>query len=171
MPQIELRPDSELSPTVQCYLGDTAEAVVRGIGGYHPEIAQRWFDLYLPLIREDGTVPLEIKELIRLQMAHFYGCGHCQSFIVPLARERGVTPEKVEHVLAPDDPAASFSEQERAALTFTLKMTEGKGDLSNKDFEQMRQHFSDAQIVEIGFLAALIFGYARFTITGFGLVG
>lgn len=170
MARVNLVPASELTPGVQCYIGQTADGVLRGLGGHRPELAERWLALYLPLCREDGALPIELKELVRFQIAGFYGCDHCQGFIAPLAQQRGVTYDKLAGVLTPDDPEAQLTDGERVMLRFTLKMATGKGELADADFADIRQHFDEPQLVELGFLAALLIGYGRFTITGFGLV-
>lgn len=170
MARVNLVPEAELAPGVRCYIGQTADGVVRGLGGHRPELAERWLALYLPLCREDGALPIELKELVRFQIAGFYGCDHCRGFIAPLAAARGVTYDKLAFVLTPDDPAAPFDDRERAMLRFTLAMATGKGELSDADFAAARAHFDEPQLVELGFLAALLIGYGRFTITGFGLV-
>jgi alkylhydroperoxidase family enzyme len=170
MARVDLVPETQLTPGVRCYIGQTADGVLRGLGGHQPQLAERWLALYLPLCREDGALPIELKELVRFQIAGYYGCDVCRSFIAPLAAERGVTYAKLAGVLTPDDPAAQLDERERAMLRFTLKMATGKGELSAGDFSAIRQHFDEAQLVELGFLAALLIGYGRFTITGFQLV-
>jgi AhpD family alkylhydroperoxidase len=172
MARVDLIPEPQLTPGVSCYIGQTADGVLRGLGGHLPQLAERWLALYLPLCREDGALPIELKELVRFQIAGFYGCDHCRGFIAPLAAERGVTHDKLAGVLTPDDPAAAaqLDERERAMLRFTLKMATGKGELSEDDFRAIRQHFDEPQLVELGFLAALLIGYGRFTITGFQLV-
>jgi AhpD family alkylhydroperoxidase len=168
--RVNLVPEVELTPGVQCYIGQTADGVVRGLGGHLPEVAERWLGLYLPLCRQDGALPIELKELVRFQIAGYYGCDHCRGFIVPLAAERGVTYDKLAYVLTPDDPAAPLDERERAMLRFTLAMATGKGELSEADFRAVRAYFDETQLVELGFMAALLIGYGRFTITGFQLV-
>jgi AhpD family alkylhydroperoxidase len=168
--RVTLVSEDELTPGVQCYIGQTADGVLRTLGGHRPELAERWLALYLPLVREDGALPIELKELVRFQIAGLYGCDHCQGFIAPLAQERGVTYDKLAGVLTPDDPAAMLDDRERAMLRFTLKMATGTGELTDTDFDDVRRYFDEPQLVELGFLTALLIGYGRFTITGFGLV-
>lgn len=170
MPRVELLPETELTPGVRCYIGQTADGVIRGLGGHLPEVAERWLALYLPLCREDGALPIELKELVRFQIAGYYGCDHCQGFIAPLAAQRGVTYDKLAFVLSPDAADAPLDERERAMLRFTLKMATGKGELAEVDFGEVRSFFNESELVELGFLAALLIGYGRFTITGFQLV-
>src|SRR4051794_3247613 len=152
MARVSLIPAEELAPGLQCYVGAYADGVVRGFGGHCPELAERWLALHVPLVREDGALPVELKELVRFQVAGYYGCEFCTGFISPLSQQRGLTFDKVAFVLTPDDPKAPFSEPESAMLRFTLKMATGKGELSEADFEDMRQHFSEPELVELGFL-------------------
>ena len=170
MARVNLVPASELTPAIQCYIGQTADGVLRGLGGHQPALAERWLALYLPLCREDGALPIELKELVRFQIAGYYGCDHCQGFIAPLAQERGVTYDKLASVLTPDEPGGLLTDRERAMLRFTLKMATGTGVLTDDDFRDVRHYFDEPQLVELGFLAAILIGYGRFTITGFGLV-
>ena len=170
MARVNLVPTAELAPGVQRFSGQTADGVLRGLGGHRPGLAEQWLALYLPLCREDGALPVELKELVRFQIAGFYGCDHCRGFIVPLARRRGLTRAKLGAVLRPDDPDAPLTDRERAMLRFTLKMATDKGELTEADFSDIGQYFDEPQVVELGFLAALLIGYGRFTITGFGLV-
>jgi len=170
MARVDLVPEVELVPGVRCYIGQTADGVLRGLGGHRPELAERWLALYLPLVREDGALPVELKELVRFQIAGYYGCDYCTGWIHPPAAARGVTHEKLAGVLDPDGSDAPLTDRERAMLRFTLKMATGKGELTEADFAPVREHFDQAQLVELGFLAALLIGYGRFTITGFELV-
>src|SRR5688572_12545938 len=59
--RVTLVAEEALSPGVQCYIGQTADGVLRGLGGHRPELAERWLALYLPLVREDGALPVELK--------------------------------------------------------------------------------------------------------------
>jgi alkylhydroperoxidase family enzyme len=170
MARITLIPESELEPSMQRYQGQMADGVVRGLGGHRPELAERWFALYLPLGRDDGALPIELKELVRLQIAAYYGCEYCQALVSPLAQQRDFDRDKLPFVLTPDDSQAPLTDRERAMLGFTLKMATGKGELSEADFDAVRRYFDEPQLVELGFLAAMLIGYGRFTITGFELV-
>ena len=56
MARVTLVPAAELAPGVQCYLGQTADGVLRGLGGHRPELAERWLALYLPLFELTSVV-------------------------------------------------------------------------------------------------------------------
>lgn len=167
--RIDLVPDADVSETLACYRGRTADGVIQGLA-HAPEVAERWLAFYVPLTREDGRLPIEIKELVRLQIAGVYGCDYCTGFITPLARTRGLTSEKVSWVMTPQAPEAPFTEAERAVLRYTLAMATGSGILSDAQVAEVRKHFRDDQMVELSMLAAALIGFGRVSITGLRLV-
>lgn len=125
-------PDEALDEGVTCYRGRTAYGVLRGLG-QAPELAERWLAFYVPLTKEDGRLPIELKELVRLQIAGLYGCDYCSGFITPLAQARGLTTDKTCWVMEPDHPDAPFLPAERVMPRYTLTMATGAGALTDAD--------------------------------------
>jgi alkylhydroperoxidase family enzyme len=125
---------------------------------------------YIPLTKEDGRLPIELKELVRLQIAGVYGCDYCTGFITPQSQARGLTFDKVRWVMTPEAPEAPFSPAERAMLRYTLTMATGDGALSEADVAAVRAYFRDDQVVELSMLAAALIGFGRVSITGLKLV-
>jgi AhpD family alkylhydroperoxidase len=167
--RIELLPDERIGENLACYRGRTADGVIRGLA-HAPELAERWLAFYVPLVKEDGRLPVEVKELVRLQIAGVYGCDYCTSFVTPLAQSRGVTPEKVRWVMTPDAADAPYSPRERAALRYTLAMATGSGRLTAQQVAEVRTLFRDDQVVELSMLAAALIGFGRVSITGLHFV-
>jgi alkylhydroperoxidase family enzyme len=145
------------------------ENVARGLG-YQPARLKAWLRFYSPLIWEDGALEVELKELVRLQIAAYYDCDVCQSVRNPLVEERGLSEAKVECVASPGLlDSGSLTERERTALAFSWKMTVNHQDLGPSDFETLRAHFNEEQIVELGWLASAFIGFGRLT-RGFDLL-
>jgi AhpD family alkylhydroperoxidase len=167
--RIDLLPEESVSERLACYRGRTADGVIRGLA-HVPELAERWLAFYVPLTKEDGRLPIELKELVRLQIAGVYGCDYCTSFITPLAQSRGVTLDKVRWVMTPDAPDAPYSEVERAMLRYTLAMATGSGAITDAQIAEIREHFHDDQLVELSMLAGTLIGFGRVSITGLRLV-
>ena len=122
------------------------------------------------VIERDGRLPIEMKELVRIQIAGVYDCDYCAGFITPQSQARGLTFDKVRWVMTPDDPAAPFTPAERAMLRYTLAMATGSGALTEADVAAIRAHFRNDQIVELSMLAAGLIGFGRVSITGLKLV-
>ncbi|NDE02712.1 MAG: carboxymuconolactone decarboxylase family protein, partial [Gammaproteobacteria bacterium] len=64
-----------------------------------------------------------------------------------------------------DDPAAScWSPAERAVLELAsaMALTSPRGTLTEDNYRRLREHFDDAQIVELGMTMAVLTGMAKF---------
>jgi alkylhydroperoxidase family enzyme len=169
MAHVHLLDRDALDPSLQKLLGGPMENVIRGLG-YQPDRLKAWLQFYSPLIWQDGALEVELKELVRLQIAAYYDCDVCQSVRNPLAEERGLTEVKVECVARPGLlGSGELSERERTALAFSWKMTVDHPSLSPADFDGLRAHFTEEQIVELGWLASAFIGFGRLT-RGFDLL-
>ena len=69
----------------------------------------------------------------------------------------GVPSEKLAQVLTFHE-SSRFSERERAALQFSERVTRDDLDMSEDCLAQVREHFTEAEIVELTF----IIGYQTF---------
>jgi len=65
----------------------------------------------------------------------------------------GVPPEKVRDV-EEYRTSPAFTEAERAALAFSCEMTQVGGRVSDQTFAELRRHFSEREVVELGFAVA-----------------
>jgi alkylhydroperoxidase family enzyme len=75
------------------------------------------------------------------------------------ARQAGLTEVKIA---ALDDLASDlFSPRERAALTFADLMATDHHTIDDAVFAELRRHFSEAEIVELGVSTALFVGFGR----------
>jgi alkylhydroperoxidase family enzyme len=158
--------DAEVPQTLRPYAVTTStNMVIHGLGR-RPDTLKQWLDFYWELTRQDGSIALELKELIRHQIAALYQCGLCSSYLVPTAREREISLDKAQCVLEPDE---RFSDAERAMLDFTRRIFLGPEHINQEAFAQMRHYFSEEQITEIGFIAAMFTGWGRLTF-GFDVV-
>jgi alkylhydroperoxidase family enzyme len=75
------------------------------------------------------------------------------------ARQAGLTEVKIAVL---DDLASDlFSPRERAALTFADLMATDHHTIDDAVFAELRRHFSEAEIVELGVSTALFVGFGR----------
>ncbi len=76
------------------------------------------------------------------------------------ARQAGLTEVKIA---ALDDVDSNlFSSRERAALTFAELMATDHHKIDDAVFAELRRHFSEAEVVELGVSTALFVGLGRF---------
>jgi alkylhydroperoxidase family enzyme len=64
---------------------------------------------------------------------------------------RGVSPEKLADILTYRE-SPRFSERERTALQFCERITRDDLEVSEECLAQVREHFTDAEIVELTFI-------------------
>jgi len=77
------------------------------------------------------------------------------------ARQQGLTEEKIT-ALDGDAPGA-FTPRERVALRFAELMAVDHHKVDDALFAELKRHFTEAEIVELGVNVALYLGLGRFT--------
>jgi len=106
------------------------------------------------------TLPDRLVELVRLRVAFHNQCRSCMAI-----RYRDAVADGVDETLvcALQDPGAgtALSEAERAALTFADMFATDHLAISDATFDNLRQHFSEPDIVELGMTVAFFVGFGR----------
>ena len=74
--------------------------------------------------------------------------------------QQGLTEDKIA-ALDGDDNRDAFSPQEKMALRFAEKMALNHHEIDDDFFRELRQHFSDAEIVELGMMIGQYIGFGR----------
>jgi uncharacterized peroxidase-related enzyme len=93
-----------------------------------------------------GVIPAKLGELIAVAVANRNACEYCLAAHTALGRKAGSTSADMvaAQVGHSDDPKT------QAALTFALRVVEGRGQLQAGDVEELRAAgYSDEEIVEI----------------------
>ncbi len=116
-----------------------------------PQIA-RTLAAHLRALNDDGTVPVRTKELIALMVGWLNACDYCTCVHEEIALKLGIETETLAEL---GDFARSerFTPAERAALTATVSLTREPRALPPPVLEQLREYYTQAEIVEI--LAAI----------------
>ena len=123
--------------------------------GNNPEVAVAFARYWEPLHR-GGTVPHEIKELCRIQIAQMIRCDFCARQRSPLADS--ISDEEIQSCALPDwehpDPRT------RAALHYarTLTLDDGR---DAEVYGELREHYSNAEIIELAAFFCLTAGGNR----------
>jgi uncharacterized peroxidase-related enzyme len=121
-----------------------------------PGIARAFMELNKAVLYE-GTVPEELKMLVSLIASQAAGCRYCQAHMANLSSIYKASDEKIRAVWE-FETSELFSAAERAALRLAFKASLVPNETSKEDFDALRLHFSDDEIVEIVASIAL-FGY------------
>ncbi len=122
---------------------------------HNPEVAKA-FASYWDLLHRGGSVPHEIKELARVQIAQLIGCEFCARQTSPLAIS--ITEEDKISCALPDwehpDPKT------RAALHYARNLTLDDGR-DKEVYKELKIYYSDAEIIELSAFFCLTAGGNR----------
>ncbi|MBV8740810.1 MAG: carboxymuconolactone decarboxylase family protein [Sinobacteraceae bacterium] len=108
-----------------------------------------------------GQVSQRYKQLARLKLSLLHGCRTCNLQNIPDAREAGFSAAQIDALIAGN--SAPFSAAERAVIAYAeqVALTNAEGELTAPLFAQLRAHFSEADILELGTCMAIISGMAK----------
>ena len=105
----------------------------------------------------EGTVPEELKMLVSLVTSQASGCRYCQAHMTNLSSIYSASDEKIRAVWD-FETSPLFSPAERAALRLGYHSALVPNEVTAADFDELKRHFDESQIVEIVGTIAL-FGY------------
>ncbi len=138
------------------------DATLFEVFGNRPDLFSWYIERFYGELFYGGTVPRRIKELVRLRLSTLHGCRFCNQGNRADALAAGVPAPQVEAI--GDYPSGPFSDAEVAALRLAdrLALTDPNGALDTALYAQLSQHFDDGDILELGMLAGLLAGMAKF---------
>lgn len=108
-----------------------------------------------------GRVANKYKQLARLYLSLTHGCRTCNKQNVPGSLEAGVSQAQIDRLL--DFETGPFTSAEKAVLRYAEQMalTNPNGVVTKRLYDDLRSHFSDAEICELGVAMAVIAGMAK----------
>lgn len=107
-------------------------------------------------------------ELLRLRASQINGCAYCMNMHANDARKAGESEDRLQTLSAWRE-TRFFTERERAALAWTESLTELATRHAPQDqFDALREHFSETEIVNLTLAIATINAWNRFGV-GFAL--
>ena len=160
-PRLSRVPRSQASPAV----ADIYDRYMRTRGNvpnmfrtmaHRPEIFETMI-AHFEAILQTGTVPLRLKELAILRTSQLNQCEYCLASHTQIARRLGWSQEQIDG-LAGFESRDDFTAAEKATLRLAEQMTLHSTRIPDAEFDSLRQHFSEGEIVEL--LAAIgLFNY------------
>ena len=117
------------------------------IFAHHPLLLGGYGTLELTVERADRVDP-RLKALAELKAATLTGCDFCIDIGSKLGRDSGVSERQLREFLFYRESEA-FSALERLVIDYAVGMTRTPVDVPVELFAQLREHFDDAQLVEL----------------------
>lgn len=165
-PQLRRVPRDEMTPRLQQEYDDTLalrdDATLQEVGANAPELLAWYKDEFYGKLFYGGRVEVRLKELLRYRLSMSHGCAYCNKGNRVAAKRAGVTAQQLAHIMEASNEC--FSAQERAVLKLAdqIVMTNMHGHLSQALHQELAPHFDDAQIFELGMVAGILTGMAKF---------
>ncbi|MFV3075235.1 carboxymuconolactone decarboxylase family protein [Niveispirillum fermenti] len=147
----------------------TGDGTIIEVMAHNPEIMRWYFDEFyggvfynrLPGMRLD----VRSKELLRIKLSKQHGCRLCNRSNTLDAVAAGITEEMIDVIDNPASPLWTDKDRAVIALADEMALQNMDGHLSADLYARLRAHYDDAQIVELGFVAAILTGIAKWIFT------
>ena len=152
MARVRSIPSSELPP-------DLAQIYERFAGAYGPFRNQAAVFAHVPAalrhlmamlleLSEAATLPKRVLELAIVAVSKLNACTYCVAHHTPFLVVEGVSPTGVEHILDYRDHP-EFDDRDKLVVEYAIAAWERPNRIPDALFTRLRQHFSEAQLVEL----------------------
>lgn len=149
--------NDRLQETVDGWYGDSA---FFGAMAHRPILLERFMELFEAFGESDSFDP-ELLEIARLRVAAVHECAYCGT----------VRTREVADAVAPKEAAVFGDEidtdpltrREALAVRFADQMSRDAQQITDGFFAELREEFTDAEIVELALFLSLEVGLDRFT--------
>lgn len=115
-------------------------------------------------LKRGRTLPERLVELVRLRVAFFNQCRSCMAIRYSDAVADGVTEGLVCSLERPQE-AENLTPAEKAAIRYGELMATDHLAIDDAVYGELRRHFTEAQIVELGMTVAFFVGFGRLAAT------
>jgi uncharacterized peroxidase-related enzyme len=153
MARISLIAPETASPEVR----EIYDTVLRGKPGniqkalaHRPEMLKHFLTFYASVGR---SLDRKLYELVYLCVSFINGCRYCTQHHIASSKRAGLTTDDYWALKAGN--YSRYSEKERTALTYVEKLTRAPHEITETDFDELKEHFSEPEIVDLHMLAGL----------------
>jgi AhpD family alkylhydroperoxidase len=166
MPRLDFIPDAEKTSAARKLIEMAQQRGapdwrVASIMARNPTAGLGWVEYWTRLLYE-GLLPHRLKEMVRLRISVAHQCGYCSTVRSNVAKAEGLTEALVAE-LNHYATSENFSAREKAALRYADLFKAGESAIDRDEvYEQLKRHFSEAEIIELGMMCAQTDGVGRF---------
>lgn len=133
------------------------------IFGHAPELA-KGLGAFGAALKVHRTLPDRMIELVRLRVAFHNQCRSCMAIRYPDAVEDGLTEDLVCSLERPME-ADDLTPAEQLAIRYGELFATNHLAIDDAFHDRLREHFDEAEIVELGLNVALFVGVGRLSAT------
>jgi uncharacterized peroxidase-related enzyme len=126
---------------------------------HRPSAVKHIMGLLLDL-KDEQILPKRYLEIVLVAVSKLNACEYCVAHHTPRLIEQGLPPETVSNILEPDCPG--LDAVDRLVRDYAVAVTEHPQTMRDKIFDDLKQHFTEEQIVELTLRTALCGFFNRF---------
>ncbi len=115
-------------------------------------------------LKMNRSLPDRLIELVRLRIAFFNQCRSCMAIRYSDALADGLNEDLVCSLEKPDE-AENLSNAEKAAIRYGELFATDHLAIDDSIYDELREYFSEAEIVELGMTVAFFVGFGRLAAT------
>jgi AhpD family alkylhydroperoxidase len=120
--------------------------------------------LNLEYVSKSSGIEPSLLELVKLRASQINGCAYCIDMHTKDARAAGETEQRL-YMLSAWRETPFYTDRERAAMAWTEAVTlVGEGHVPDEVYEEVRQRFSEAELVNLTLAIVAINGWNRLSI-------
>ena len=127
----------------------------------HVPAVLRTFNRSWQAVFREGVLDHTIKELARVYVAKTLECGYCAGQRSHLATAAGLTEREFDEVIE-FRQSTVLSEREKAALLLAEAIAWDPLMADDEVWAKLHEHFTEPQIVELGYFIGLTMGQQKF---------
>jgi AhpD family alkylhydroperoxidase len=109
----------------------------------------------------EGVLDHKVKELARVFVAKSLECGYCAGQRSHVAAGQGVTEREYDELLE-FERSERYSDREKAALRWAEAIAWEPALADDALWAELHRHFTDPELVELGYFIGLTMGQQRF---------
>ena len=165
MPRIDYIEDSKKTPQI----GAMIESA-RKTGAPDPrvvsimtrsEVGTAWVECWNKVLYK-GVLPHKLKEMCRIRISVAHQCGYCSTVRSNVAKAEGLTEDMINDLLGSYQTSQYFTAREKAALHYADLFKQGEHAIDKDEvYDELKNHFSDEEIIELGMLCAQTDGVGK----------
>ncbi len=163
MSRIQKLPVEEWDPSLRAMtMADDGTPLEQGLMrmmAHMPDMAKAMVTFSGALLR-NNPLPRRLVELVRLRVAFHNQCRSCMAIRYQSAVDDGMTEGMVCSLERPQD-ASDLTPAEKAAIHYADLSSTDHLSITDETIEELREHFSEPEIVALGMVIAFFLGYGR----------
>jgi AhpD family alkylhydroperoxidase len=124
------------------------------------EIGTGWVEYWNKVLYQ-GLLPHKLKEMCRIKISVAHQCGYCSTVRSNVAKAEGLTEDMISDLFT-YETSKHFTPREKAALRYADLFKQGEHAIDKDEvYRDLSEHFTDAEIIELGLLCAQTDGVGK----------